>query len=105
MKFQPLRITKEINQRILTPAEKKRHTQMVYHELELPYLSSITKRDLLKYARNLNIHMGSKFSLPVRILGPHLRQFEILDGTHTWVMPHYGVTSTTRISRGSVPAW
>ena len=78
---QTLRLTSEFNQKILTPEEKELYAQGYRRELELRLLSFLGEHDLLKYARRLEISMGSEFS--PYALEPHLRHFQSLDRIHT----------------------
>jgi len=84
---QTLRVTNEANQRILTPAEKMRYAQGDHHGLELRFLSFMGERDLLKYARHLDIRMGSRFS--PYMIEPHLQHFQSLDRIHTLTVHSY----------------
>ena len=78
---QTLHVTREINQKILTPEEKRRYSRGDYRELELRILSFMGERDLLKYVRHVNIRMELMFS--PNVLGPHLQHFRSLDRVHT----------------------
>ena len=78
---QTLHLTTGNNQKILTPSEKKQYAQADSCELELRLLSFMAERGLLKYARYLNIDIGSSFSS--QTLTPHLRHFQSLDRIHT----------------------
>jgi len=79
--YRTLRVTNEVNRRILTPAEDKRYAQEENRELELRFLSFTAERDLLKYARHLDVRIGFKFSPCV--LEPHLQHFQSLDRINT----------------------
>ena len=84
---QTLHVTKENNQRILTPKEKKQHARGNYL-LELRFLSFMGERDLLKYTRHLNISIGS-FAFSPKILEPHLQHFKSLDRVNTLTIYSY----------------
>ena len=84
---QTLHVTKENNQRILTPKEKKQHARGNYL-LELRFLSFMGERDLLKYTRHLNISIGS-FAFSPKILEPHLQPFKSLDRVNTLTVYSY----------------
>ena len=77
---QTLYITKENNKRVFTPAEKKRY-ERDYQELALRFLSFMGERDLLKYARHLNIRIEYMFAPCV--LEPYLQHLQSLDKIHT----------------------
>ena len=83
---QTLYLTREINERILTPAEKRR-ARKGCPELDLRLLSFMGERDLLKYTRHLNIRMDFPFSPST--LEPHLHQFRSLDRIHTLTIHAY----------------
>lgn len=76
-----LHITKEINRKMLTLADKKRYAQGENRELELRFLSFMGECDLLRYTRHLSIRMGYVFS--PYILEPHLEHLRSLDRIHT----------------------
>ena len=78
---QMLHVTRKNNQRMLTPEEKKQYTPGVWL-LELRFLSFMGERDLLIYARRLNISIGYRVFSP-SALGPHLRYFRSLDRINT----------------------
>ena len=84
---QTLHVTKENNQRILTPKEKKQHARGNYL-LELRFLSFMGERDLLKYTRHLNISIGC-FAFSPNILEPHLQHFKSLDRVNTLTIYSY----------------
>jgi hypothetical protein len=84
---QTLHLTWETNQKILTPAEKKRYAEENPRELRLRLLSFMGERDLLKYARHLNIHMEMRFSL--RAPEPHLQHLQSFDRIHTLTIHRY----------------
>ena len=73
---QTLYLTRGINERILTPAERRRVREGCL-ELDFRILSFMGERGLLKYTRHLNIHMDFLFSPDA--LEPHLRHFRSLD--------------------------
>lgn len=79
--YRTLRVTSRANWRILTPEEKKLYAQGGGLDLELRFLSFMAERDLLKYARHLNIRIGSKFFPPHLV--PHLQHLQSLDRVHT----------------------
>ena len=76
---QTLNLERE-NRLSLTP-ERKRRTRHVPYKLELRFLSFMGERDLLKYARHLNIRMDCMFS--PYLLEPYLHHFRSLDRIHT----------------------
>jgi hypothetical protein len=78
---QTLRVTEKTNQKILTPAEKKRYPEWNARELQLRHLSYMGECHLLKYARHLDICMVAGFSQYT--LEPHLQHFWSLDRIHT----------------------
>ena len=82
-----LYITKEVNWRILTPEERERYEQGDRRELELRFLSFLGERDLLKYARHLDIR--TEDDVPPDILEPHLQYFQSLDRIHTLTIHTY----------------
>ena len=84
---QTLHLTKEVNQRILTPEERERYKQGDRRELELRFLSFMGERGLLKYARYLDIRIG--VDAPSDILEPHLQYFQSLDRIHTLTIHSY----------------
>ena len=77
-----LRVSWENNQKILTPEEQERYVQGDRRELELRFVSFMGERDLLKYARHLNISIGYVRFSPYA-LEPHLQYFRSLDRIHT----------------------
>ena len=77
-----LRVSWENNQKILTPEEQERYVQGDRRELELRFVSFMGERDLLKYARHLNISIGYVRFSPCA-LEPHLQYFRSLDRIHT----------------------
>ena len=83
--YQTIHVTKETSEMIIFfPAEKKQSPHWVQHPRSL---SSFGERDLLKYARCLNIRMGKGFS--PRDLEPHLQHFQSLDRIHTLTIHSY----------------
>jgi len=80
-------VTKEANRRIFTPAEEKQYAQGDRSGLGLRFLSFMAEHDLLKYARHLNICMGSKFS--PYMIEPHLQHFQSLDRIDTLTIDSY----------------
>ena len=84
---QTLHVTKENNQRILTPGEKEQYAQGDYL-LELRFLSFMGEHDLLKYARRLNISIGYHVFSP-SALEPHLRYFRSFDRINTLTIHSY----------------
>ena len=84
---QTLHLTKEVNWRILTPEERARYGQGDRRELELRFLSFMGERDLLKYARHLDIRIG--VDAPSDILEPHLQYFKSLDKIYTLTIHSY----------------
>ena len=82
-----LYITKEVSWRILTPEERERYEQGDRRELELRFLSLVGERDLLKYARHMDILIED--DAPPDILEPHLQYFQSLDRIHTLTIHPY----------------
>ena len=60
---QTLRVTWANNQKVLTPAESQRYALVVRPNFEPRFLSFMGERGLLKYARHLDISIGTCFSL------------------------------------------
>ena len=82
-----LHITWEDDQKVLAPAGKKRYVQGGTPGLDLRILSFMGERDLLKYARHLNIRVGPRFS--PQALEPHLQHFRSLDRIHSLTIHPY----------------
>ena len=84
---QTLRVSWANNQKIFTPAEEKRYALGIHRGLELRSLSFMGERDLLKYARRLDIFIGHVFSPDA--VEPHLQYFRSLDKIHTLAIHSY----------------
>ena len=84
---QTLRISWKNNRKIFTPAEEKRYALGIHRGLELRFLSFMGERDLLKYARHLDIHLGLNVSPGA--LEPHLQYFQSMDKIHTLAIRSY----------------
>ena len=80
---QTLHITKETDQMILTPKEKKQDRRRGTNAVELRYVSFMAERDLLKYTRHVNVHMGFMFSPGILAMGSHVQHLQSLDRVHT----------------------
>ena len=76
-----LYVTWGMNEKILTPAEKEQYERGGSLGLDLRFLSFMGEHDLLKYARHLNIRVGSGFS--PYALESHIQHFRSLDRIHT----------------------
>ena len=102
-----LYVTWENDQKTLTLAEKMRYLRGDTLGLDLCFLSFMDERDLLKYARRLNIRAEPGFS-PYS-LEPQLQHFRSLDRIHTLTIHSYdarhGVLATMRTSRNSTLPW
>ena len=84
---QTLRVTWANDQKVLTPAESKRYALGVYPNLEPRFLSFMGKRDLLTYARHLDIFIEYLFFPGA--LEPHLQYFRSLDRIPTLTIRSY----------------
>ena len=80
---QTLHITRETDQMILTPKKKKQHGRRGTNAVELRYVSFMAERDLLKYTRHVNVHMGFMFSPGILAMGSHVQHLQSLDRVHT----------------------
>ena len=78
----------ENNRRIYALAENEGYTQGYHHGLKLSFLSFMGERDLLKYARHLDISVGWVFS-PWGLDPGRLRHFPSLDRIHTLTIHWY----------------
>ena len=67
--------------------ERERYEQGDRRELELRFLSFVGERDLLKYARHMDIRIED--DVPPDILEPHLQYFQSLDRIHTLTIHPY----------------
>ena len=92
---QTLCLTMQNNERVLTQEEKKklRQKRWNYQNIQLRFLSHMSERGLLQYARRIFIrndqpeHIPNTFA-PDTLL-PHLRHFQSLDRVHTLTIERY----------------
>ncbi|KAF9645151.1 hypothetical protein BDM02DRAFT_3189966 [Thelephora ganbajun] len=90
-------LPQELIDSVLTREEKSRYPRQDYHDVELRFLSYTGERGLLRYTRQVHVHMGHTFT--PGILLPHLSHFRSLDRVHSLTIEAYDAVTWANYSK------